>query len=87
MGAFTPLPSDAAVVTGEVVVNVAPPVLYKKAIDKVSSVLMYVGEAVPGTASATAAWRIKRITPTGVEFAGTAVFDQVWNNRASLSYI
>lgn len=87
MGAFTPLPSQDAVVTGEVVVNIAPPVLYKKAIDKVSDSLLYVGEAIPGTASATAAWRIKRVTPTGVEFAGTAVFDQVWNNRASLSYI
>lgn len=51
----------------------------------------YYGSAAPGTAAATAAWRICRITETDttqtVEWAdGNANFDNVWANRASLSY-
>ncbi|KKS24841.1 MAG: hypothetical protein A2736_00370 [Candidatus Yanofskybacteria bacterium RIFCSPHIGHO2_01_FULL_41_27] len=49
----------------------------------------YVGEAAIGTATSAASWRIKRVdSTTGViiQWAGTGVFDQVWNNRASLSY-
>jgi len=49
----------------------------------------YVGQATPGTAEAAAVWQVKRITnaTTTVLFAdGNANFDNVWNNRASLSY-
>jgi hypothetical protein len=49
----------------------------------------YVGEASIGTATSASSWRIKRIdNTTGViiQWAGTGVFDQVWDNRASLSY-
>src|SRR5574337_2002319 len=48
----------------------------------------YVGEADPGTATAAALWRVKRLTDDGsefttVEWAGTGTFDQVWDDRAS----
>lgn len=49
----------------------------------------YVGEAVPGTAHAAASWRVKRITnaDTTVLFAdGNANFDNIWNDRATLTY-
>ncbi len=51
----------------------------------------YVGQAAPGTASSAAAWRIKRITDTGsavsIDWAnGSDAFDQVWDDRASLTY-
>lgn len=51
----------------------------------------YLGEAVPGTATSAAAWRIKKIDETSapdltIKYAGTGAFDQVWNNRTSLSY-
>lgn len=49
----------------------------------------YVGEASIGTATSAASWRIKRVdstTGTVIQWAGTGVFDQVWDNRASLSY-
>lgn len=51
----------------------------------------YLGEAVPGTATSSAAWRIKKIDETSspdlsITFAGTGAFDQVWDNRASLTY-
>jgi hypothetical protein len=52
--------------------------------------VVYFGEALPGTSTSAGAWRIRRITTVGgsisTKFAGTGVFDQVWNNRASLSY-
>lgn len=51
----------------------------------------YLGEAVPGTATSAAGWRIKKIDETSapdltIKYAGTGAFDQVWNNRTSLSY-
>jgi len=60
-------------------------------LDEVSDVLSYVGEASPGTATSAAGWRVKRIDETGgdivVEWAdGDSDFDNVWDNRASLSY-
>lgn len=49
----------------------------------------YVGEASIGTATSAASWRIKKVdstTGTVITWAGSGVFDQVWDNRASLSY-
>jgi hypothetical protein len=49
----------------------------------------YVGEASIGTATSAAAWRIKKVdSTTGIilQWAGTGVFDQVWDSRATLSY-
>lgn len=49
----------------------------------------YIGEASIGTATSAASWRIKRVdstTGTVIQWAGTGVFNQVWDNRASLSY-
>lgn len=49
----------------------------------------YVGEAAIGTTSSAASWRIKRIDSTTgiiIQWAGTGVFDQVWDNYATLTY-
>lgn len=49
----------------------------------------YVGEAAIGTITSAASWRIKKVDSTSgiiIQWAGTGVFDQVWDNRASLSY-
>lgn len=59
-------------------------------VDTVDSVI-YLGNAVAGTATNSATWKIRRITETGddavIEYAdGNAAFDNVWDNRASLSY-
>lgn len=64
---------------------------YATRVDEASATVTYVGEAQPGVAAASALWRIKRITVSGVvtliEWAdGNSDFDNVWNNRASLSY-
>jgi hypothetical protein len=51
----------------------------------------YLGEAPPGTATSAAKWRIRRITTVGndvtIEWAdGNGNFDNVWDDRVSLSY-
>jgi hypothetical protein len=63
---------------------------FKQLLEEVGSIT-YIGKAAAGTAGGAASWSIKRITfGTGTintEWAGgTTAFNQVWNNRASLSY-
>lgn len=60
---------------------------YDLNLDEASSTVLYVGEAEPGTADSAAAWRIKRVTPTGVSWAdAVSTFTKVWNSRASYTY-
>ena len=52
----------------------------------------YLGQAVPGSAASSAVWRIQKLTfSAGGDVSttwadGNANFDNVWDNRASLSY-
>lgn len=52
----------------------------------------YLGHAVPGTATSAATWRIQKLTfgaggDVSTQWAdGNSNFDNVWDNRASLSY-
>lgn len=59
-------------------------------LDQVTSTLFYVGEATFAAPTSSALWRIRKIdTSTGVDVRwadGNANFDNVWDNRASLSY-
>jgi hypothetical protein len=54
--------------------------------------LEYVGQADPGTSQASALWRIKKLVYSSGNVAqvlladGNDSFDNVWNDRASLSY-
>lgn len=64
---------------------------YKTEVDEVSASVTYVGIAAPGTATSAASWQIKKIITTGADieivFAdGNSNFDNVWDNRAGLSY-
>ena len=58
--------------------------------DVVSSSVQYLGEAAPNSATSDRVWRIQRITVTGsntvIEFANGGEFNQIWDNRASLTY-
>jgi len=54
---------------------------------------IYVGSAIPGTPTATAGWRIAKLTwdannnPLTVQWAGGSnQYVNVWDNRAALSY-
>jgi hypothetical protein len=64
---------------------------YTRLIDRVSDTLMYIGEALPGTITSTAQWRIKRVqqlaTNTTVIWADNVyTFTKVWDNRAIYTY-
>lgn len=59
-------------------------------LDEASATVMYVGEAVAGSSASAAVWRIKKVdTTTGVVVLwadGDTGFDNVWADRATLSY-
>ncbi len=66
--------------------------VYTKRYDSVDSTTAYLGEATAGTGAGTASWRIQKLV-FGVDGAvtttfadGNTSFDNVWTNRASLSY-
>lgn len=64
---------------------------YKLKFDEVSSSVSYKGEAAPGASTSAAQWRIAKITTTGNDIDitwadGNTGFDNIWDNRASLSY-
>lgn len=61
-------------------------------VDEVSTSLMYVGIAEVGAATSASTWRIFRVSSTAgvspvVEWAdGNSNFDNIFDNRASLTY-
>ena len=64
---------------------------YAIQIDEIDANTIYIGRAEEGTLSADPYWQIKKIsivgTVTSILWAdGDDNFDNVWNNRASLSY-
>jgi len=68
---------------------------YSKEVDFVdASDLIYVGEALPGSTTASASWRIKKIdlnagtdSDIGIRYAdGDSTFDNIWDNHLSLTY-
>lgn len=52
----------------------------------------YIGEAEPGSATSAAVWRIRKLVYSGTQLTeilwadGNTKFDNIWDNRASLSY-
>lgn len=65
---------------------------YTQLLDWPDANTTYIGWATPGSASSAASWKIQKITftagnPTAIEWAdGNLNFDNIWDNRASLSY-
>ncbi len=69
------------------------PAEYTKRFDKVDEIVSYFGEASPGSDSSSASWKIKKISVQAsgdleILYAdGNANFDNVWDNRAFLTYL
>ena len=64
---------------------------YAVRLDYVDTTTTYIGKAAPGSAEGSAVWRIMRLTTTGDDLAtqfadGDLLFNNVWDNRAALSY-
>ena len=63
---------------------------YAKRVDEASP-YTYVGEAAAGTATSSASWRVSRLEASGNDVIilwadGNTNADNIWDNRASLSY-
>ena len=61
------------------------------AYDDAGGGVAYVGTAVPGSSENSASWRIKQVLTTGADLRilwadGNSNYDNVWADRASLSY-
>lgn len=58
--------------------------------DTTTANVTYVGKAASGSSESDAVWQIQRIDESsGMEITwadGDQLFDNVWNNRASLTY-
>lgn len=64
---------------------------YVVKIDEVSASVTYIGRAAIGSAEAAAVWQIQKLdkvtTVLTIGWAdGDTLFNNIWNNRASLSY-
>lgn len=64
---------------------------YAKRIDEASATVTYIGQAAVGSSEGSAVWQILKMTESGsvtsITYADSnANFDNVWTNRASLSY-
>lgn len=71
--------------------KLALPVRVSLRFDGDSPTVNYVGEASFGAVTSSAVWRIKKITYTGDSLSitwanGTDEYNNIWDNRASLSY-
>lgn len=87
--AALPLPSGAAT-EATIAALSAESAAYLTRLDEASATITYVGQSVAGSATSSAVWRIKRLDSTSglvVLYAdGDTNFNNVWDNRASLSY-
>lgn len=64
---------------------------YAKQVDDVSGTTLYIGEAIAGTALSAASWRISKVVFTGDDVSvtwsdGDTNFNNIWDNRLSLTY-
>jgi hypothetical protein len=84
-----PLPTGAATETTLAAGTVEKP--QNMSVDEASSTVTYQGWAPPGTATSATAWRMRRITISGTVTSitwadGNSNYDNIWDNRAALSY-
>lgn len=75
---------------GQMGYNLAAPCA--QMIDEVDANTMYVGYAEVGSATSGAVWQIKKIAKSGnvttISWAdGNSLYDNVWTNHTSLTYI
>ncbi len=59
--------------------------------DVASATETYIGEADAGSATSGALWRVRKMTTTGSDISikwadGDTLFNNIWDNRASLTY-
>ena len=65
---------------------------YAVRLDQVDANTLYIGEAPIGSAEANPVWRIRKFLVSGTVSSiywadGNQQFDNIWDNRASLTYV
>ena len=65
---------------------------YSTLVDLVSSSIIYLGEAATGSSPSAASWLIKKITISGSNISilcanGSASYNQIWDDRSTLTYV
>lgn len=65
---------------------------YSTLLDEPTTGVMYIGKAATGSSTSDAVWQVKKLTESGTEtsilFAdGSSEFNNIWDARASLTYI
>lgn len=72
------------------VVPESPVMATRIAVDSGDANIQYIGKAKVGTATSAASWQIRELNETSgtvITYAdGDAAFDNVWDNRESLTY-
>ncbi|MFZ4411518.1 MAG: hypothetical protein ACOYOV_00445 [Bacteroidales bacterium] len=84
---FNPLTSTFDVVAGCAAATASETSLQ---VEEVSASLIYLGEGTFGALTSEAKWKIKKIVISGSTVSiknASDAFDQIWNNRASLTYV
>ena len=82
-------PSTSVSIIGTVDTSAAK---YATQLDEANGSITYIGKAAIGSATSAAAWQIQRFDESGspeliIEWAdGDDSFDNIWDNRASLTY-
>lgn len=70
--------------------QIANPSTYTTRIDEASATVTYIGDAAVGSLTSAEVWRVKKVdttSGTSITFAdGDGLFDNIWDDRASLSY-
>ena len=64
---------------------------YSVRLDQADSNTLYIGESPTGSAEANSVWRIRKFITAGTVSSflwadGNQQFDNIWNNRTSLTY-
>jgi hypothetical protein len=83
------LASISSTISGTITIAAADETIQ---LDEAAGSITYVGYAPVGTATSAAAWKIKRLDESGspeliILFAdGNSNYDNIWSNRAALSY-
>ena len=79
-----------ATLTNPISVTTAASVVYAIRIDEASATVTYIGKAATGSATSGALWQVQKIdTTTGTVITwadGNGDFDNIWDNRATLTY-
>ncbi len=71
--------------------RLATPIRVTTRVDDASTTVTYVGEAAFGGSESESVWRIKKLETTGTVLKilwadGNDNFDNIWANRASITY-